>query len=224
MDGSFRGRKQCKEVRTAGERQVVLTTSCMNTQYVLIDNCVTDLLAEAGVDPAKDLENTEFCIAYTPDLEQEYRNALCSKTLLPEARKLIEKLLTTGIPIGFFGFSELNKKNKGPWAGFGRGVWADEEQREWIRRETQAHEDGKARERKAHQECEETKDSESDKPRTRTDRHLIALAKHDIVITNGTKEGHWKRLLKGEGRVIQWVEFKEILLKEDNVASAIRRF
>jgi hypothetical protein len=191
----------------------------MNTRFVLIDNCVTDLLAEARVDPVKDLENTEFRIAYTPDLESEYRKALGFKKLPTEVRKLIETLLATGILFGFFGFSELNEKNKGPWAGFERGVWADKEQRDWICRETQAHEEGKAR-----PECNEMEDSESEMPRTRTDRHLIALAKHSIVITNGTKEGHWRRTLKGEGRVIQWGEFKEILLKERNVASAIRRF
>jgi hypothetical protein len=61
------------------------------------------------------------------------------------------------------------------------------------------------------------------KRRKRADHHLVALAQDAIVITNNSKQGHWRRAPKGQGQVIQWEDFKDILVQERNFASAIRR-
>jgi hypothetical protein len=46
--------------------------------YVIFDSCSVDPLAQRGADPVKDLKDTEFVIAYTPDLKEEY---LCAVSL-----------------------------------------------------------------------------------------------------------------------------------------------
>jgi len=38
-------------------------------RLVIIDSCAVDRLAESATDPVEDLRNTEFAIAYTPDLK-----------------------------------------------------------------------------------------------------------------------------------------------------------
>jgi hypothetical protein len=147
---------------------------------VIIDNCAVDRLAEFGVNPIEDFENSEFRLMYTPDLKREYEQALsASARTSPQARRLIEQSLKTGNFIGFFGFDD------GPCLGFDRGMWAGQDQCDVIA-------------------SVNTKDNARGLPRKRTDAHLVALARDAIVITANANETHWMRSPKGTGHVIQW--------------------
>ncbi len=184
-------------------------------QLVLIDNCMTNRFTDHGIDPVEDLKNTEFQLAYTPDLKKEYEMALDVERTPVVVKELIRKILATGSLYGFFGFSELGKGDEGPCLGFDRGVWVDKDQSDWINRETKDNEAGK--------KVKNTEVGLPPKPRKRTDFHLVAMAKYKIVITDNHKEGHWRRLLHGDGRVTQWKDFEGVLFKEKNLAAAIRR-
>lgn len=167
-------------------------------QTVIIDNCAVDRLAEFGVNPVEDFQNTEFRLMYTPDLKLEYEQALSSSAgTSQKARTLIEQILRTGTPIGFFGFDD------GPCLGFDRGVWAGQDQCDVI-----ASLNAKAK--------------APHRPGKRTDAHLVALAQNAVVITANSKEAHWMRSPKGEGRVIQWHDLKNVLQNRPNLAEALR--
>jgi hypothetical protein len=144
-------------------------------QTVIIDNCAVDRLAEFGVNPVEDFQDTEFRLMYTPDLKLEYEQALSSSAgTSQQARTLIEQILKTGTLIGFFGFDD------GPCLGFDRGVWAGQDQCDVI---ASVHAKAKAPHR----------------PGKRTDAHLVALAQNAIVITANINEAHWMRSPKGAG-------------------------
>lgn len=167
-------------------------------QTVVIDNCAVDRLAELGVNPIKDFENTEFCLTYTPDLKLEYEQALtASARTSQEARALIRQILATGNLIGFFGF------DGGPCLGFDLGTWAGKEQCDVIA-------------------SVNAKDNARGLPRKRTDAHLVALARDAIVITANAKEAHWTRSPMGSGQVIQWNDLKNVLQQWPNLAVAMR--
>jgi hypothetical protein len=167
-------------------------------QTVIIDNCAVDRLAEFGVNPVEDLQNTEFRLMYTPDLKLEYEQALSSSARTSQqARKLIEQILKTGTLVGFFGFDD------GPCLGFDRGVWAGQDQCDVI-----ASLNAKAK--------------APHRPGKRTDAHLVALAQDAIVITANTNEAHWTRSPKGTGNVVQWHDLKNVLRNQPNLAEALR--
>jgi hypothetical protein len=167
-------------------------------QTVIVDNCAVDRLAEFGVSPVADFENTEFRLAYTPDLKLEYEQALeASAGTSQEARTSIEQILKTGNLIGFFGFDD------GPWLGFGQGMWIGKDQFDMI-------------------ESVNAQVNARGLPRKRTDAHLVALARDAIVITANAKESHWTRSPIGSGLVVQWKELKNVLLQRPNLAVALR--
>jgi hypothetical protein len=167
-------------------------------QTVIIDNCAVDRLAELGVSPIKDFEDTEFCLMYTPDLKLEYEQALTtSARTSQEARTLIKQILATGNLIGFFGFGD------GACLGFDLGIWAGKEQCDVIA-------------------SVNAKDNARGLPRKRTDAHLVALARDAIVITANANEAHWMRSPKGTGTVIQWNDLKNVLQQWPNLATSIR--
>jgi hypothetical protein len=167
-------------------------------QTVIIDNCAVDRLAEFGVNPVEDLQNTEFRLMYTPDLKLEYEQALLSSARTSQqARTLIEQILKAGTLIGLFGF------DGGPCLGFDRGVWAGQDQSDVI-----ASLNAKAK--------------APHRPGKRTDAHLIALAQDAIVITANAKEAHWTRSPLCRGQVIQWSSLKNVLQRWPNLAVAIR--
>jgi hypothetical protein len=167
-------------------------------QTVIVDNCAVDRLAEFGVNPVADFENTEFRLMYTPDLKLEYKRALsASARTSQKARTLIEQILKTGNLIGFFGFGE------GPCLGFDQGVWIGKDQLDMIASvNVQVNARGL--------------------PRKRTDAHLVALARDAIVITANAKESHWTRSPIGSGLVIQWNDLKNALPQRPNLAVALR--
>jgi hypothetical protein len=156
-------------------------------QTVVIDNCAVDRLAEFGVNPIKDFENTEFRLMYTPDLKLEYEQALTASARTSQsARTLVKQILATGNLIGFFGF------DGGPCLGFDRGIWAGQEQCDVIA-------------------SVKSKDNARGLPRKRTDAHLVALAQDAIVITANTNEAHWTRSPMGSGRVPPHPDYKQIV-------------
>jgi hypothetical protein len=170
---------------------------------VMIDSCVVDRLAEKGCDPVAELAGSEFTLAYTPDLQFEYRQKI-EKATLPSAKMLAERLIQAGSLRGFFGFGDSTQPNQ-PYLGFDQGVWAEIDQAETI---------GSIK----------TRDNPKGPiPRNRTDGGLVAFAKNALVITNdlGT---HWKRAPKGRGRVIHWEELHAVLQKEGDLVKALRKF
>lgn len=173
-------------------------------RLVLIDSCAVDRLAESGIDPVGDLRNSEFVIAYSPDLKVEYRLALAKPCLSSEKRKLFEGILAAGSLCGFFGFSELGAPERSPCLGFDAGVWAEHDLSDLF------------------SSIKIKENKKGPVPRNRTDSHLVAFAKVAIVITDD-KGPHWNRVPEGEGLVIQWSDLKKILERERNLASAIRR-
>jgi hypothetical protein len=169
----------------------------------MFDRCVLDLCAKDGIDPVADLSETEFVVAYTPDLKFEYLQALSHSDPSPETKELIRKILSTGTLHGFFGFAEEGATVQ-PYLGWGAGVWADPSQSDVI----------------ASIATKENKNGPI--PRNRTDAVLVAFAKDAIVITSD-KGAHWRRAPEGAGRVIHWDDLKKVLAEELNLASAIRR-
>ena len=172
----------------------------MLQMLVILDNCVVDRLAESGVDLVADLENTEFSVAYTPDLKIEYENALSSTARTSEqARRMIRSILATGQPVGFFGL------DGGPCLGLDRGMFAGEDQADLIGSLS-------------------VRPNQRGLPRKRTDAHLVALSRNAIVITANRKEAHWRRTLSGTGRVIQWDHLRGVLRWHHDLAMSIRVF
>jgi len=164
---------------------------------VIIDTCAIDWLAAAGINPVLDLRDTEFELAYSPDLRTEYENALDRIT---DAAKIIARgILDEGKLYGFFGFGG------GPFLGLGQGIFAAGDQCEAV-------------------DSIEVVENERGLPRKRTDAHLVALAKNAIVITNNRKEGHWRRNPEGPGAVVQISDFTEYWERERNFASALRAY
>jgi hypothetical protein len=163
---------------------------------VIIDNCVTDLLADAGANPACDLRNTEFRLVYTPDLQFEYENALAHTSTAEATKNIIREILNEGSLYGFCGF------DGGPFLGLDQGILAEPDQLQTMSVDVQANKRGL--------------------PRKRTDVHLAALAKGLIVITNNNKEGLWRRAPSGDGIVIQWTDFRHHWVREGNLAVALR--
>jgi len=129
---------------------------------------------------------------------------LAKPDLPSEKQKLFEAILAAGKLCGFFGFSELEETDRSPCLGFDAGVWADSTQSDVIA------------------SIKTKPNQKRPVPRNRTDSHLVAFARVAIVITDD-KGPHWKRVLEGEGQVIQWNDLEKILKQEGNVASAIRR-
>lgn len=167
-------------------------------QIVIIDNCAVDRLAEFGVKPVEDFQNTEFRLMYTPDLKLEYEQALSSSARTSQqARTLIGQILNTGNLIGFFGFDD------GPCLGFDQGTWIGQDQFDTIA-------------------SVNVKSNPRGLPRKRTDAHLVALSRDAIVITANANEAHWMRSPKGTGHVIQWNDLKNVLQNRPNLAEAIR--
>ena len=59
-------------------------------------------------------------------------------------------------------------------------------------------------------------------PGKRTDILLVAMAQNHIVVTNNSKEGHWRLNLEGKGRVIQWTGIEVRLRNGANFAETLR--
>jgi len=164
----------------------------------MIDSCAVDRFAKSPFDPVMELRNTEFKLVFTLDLKQEYENALQEHVpTCHEARQLIRRILSEGTVRGFFGFGGR------PYSGWNEGDWIEPDQVQLV--------------------SKRLNEASQNRPGKRTDLHLVALAKHDIVITANIKENHWNQAPKGEGQVIQWRELEFFLAREVNLASALRR-
>jgi hypothetical protein len=171
---------------------------------VMIDSCVVDSFASEGFDPVADLRGTEFNLAYTPDLQFEYRQKADHEAASASAKALALGLLQSGSLRGFFGFGDSTQPVQ-PYLGFDQGIWVDPDQAEAIR------------------SIRTRKNRKGPIPRNRTDGGLVAFAKNALVVTND-RGSHWKQAPQGKGRVIQWVELLVVLRKEGNVAKALRKF
>jgi len=144
------------------------------TMDVMIDNCVVDRFASAGLNPVVALRGTEFVLRYTPDLEREYRQKLHHPSASPEARALAEAILKWGIRVGFFGFEE-------PYLGFDQGVFAEEDQAQVIG------------------SIKTKQNPKGPIPRNRTDSGLVAFAKDLLGLTDNTTDSHWKEPRSAKG-------------------------
>jgi hypothetical protein len=116
----------------------------MNRQkhFLMVDNCATDEFAKSSFDLATALQETEFQLAYTPDLETEYVNALHPSAPTPAAtRALIVKILAVGIKRAFFGF------DGGAFLGWGEGLWAAADQIELVSSQPSQQRPGRPRKR-----------------------------------------------------------------------------
>ena len=79
---------------------------------------MTNRFVKYGVDPVKDLENTEFQPAFTSDLIREYKMALDSDNTPIEVKELITKILATGFLEGFFGVLRIGRGSRTMEPGF----------------------------------------------------------------------------------------------------------
>lgn len=151
---------------------------------VFFDACVIDRLAAYGIDPVRDLAGTNFQIAYTPDLKQEYAIALAHTAPSDQTKALLRLLLQleatqTGTLTSFFGLGE------GPWLGLDQGEWASPTQIQTIG------------------SISTGANRPTGIPRKRTDIYLAAMAESHIIITANTNDAHWKKETKNQ-HVIQW--------------------
>ncbi len=169
-------------------------------RLVFIDNCGVDRLASNGIDPIKALRDTEFKIAFTPDLQIEYERALNSPNaqITPAVVQALRTIIAHGVRRAFFGFDGA------PFAGFDEGMWASQAVCDALRT------------------LPDLKDSQG-RPRKRTDLHLALLALDHIVVTANTKEGVWRRFPSNGGSVIQWITLRDLLSVGISFRDALRR-
>jgi hypothetical protein len=165
--------------------------------FVYIDSCAVDRFAENDTDPVDALQGAKFKIAYTPDLEAEYKRALEKPGLCPKVLKLMTKLLGAGVRRGLFGFDGQG------CSGWGEGVWPSPQQID-VKNSIPT----KARTRNLI-------------PKNRTDAYLVAMAQDAIVITDNFKDQHWRKPPSGSGRVIFWRELNDTLRQGNDLAKAI---
>jgi hypothetical protein len=140
---------------------------------VIFDSCVVDRLAQRRADPINDLKDTEFLIACTPDLREEYLCVVRNENLAAEIRDLHSRILDAGTLLAFFGWGQ------GPWLGWGQGGWAHPSQIDVI-------------------SSIPTKERNNNPiPQNRTDAHLVALARDAIVITDNFKRSALEKRASG---------------------------
>lgn len=152
-----------------------------------IDNNVVPDLLGASVDPVMAVAGSEFVLSVTPDLAQEYRQAIESERVPLVEKELCRALLAAVTERGIFGFAEAG----GAYSGFDHGVWATKEMVETIRSTKITPRSGKVI------------------PKNRTDAFLAALSQGAVVITNDTG-GHFKRAKAAGQHVYSWSEIYDI--------------
>ena len=70
-----------------------MTETLPDGQHVFIDGCAVNRFALLNLDPTKVLAGSSFILAFTPDLEAEYRRALDHLFVPPYVKALVRGLL-----------------------------------------------------------------------------------------------------------------------------------
>ncbi|MEX3846247.1 hypothetical protein [Paraburkholderia sp. BR10882] len=152
-----------------------------------LDNNVLPDLIRAGVNPILAVAGSEFVLSVTPDLAEEYRQAIENERVSLAEKELCRALLVAATEHGIFGFSEAG----GGYSGFDNGMWATKEMAEIIRSTKIKARAGKAI------------------PKHRTDAFLAALSQGAMVVTNDTG-GHYDRAKAAGQHVYSWSEIYDI--------------
>ena len=147
------------------------------------DNNVLPDLIRAGVNPVAAVAGSEFVLSVTPDLAEEYRQAIENERVPVAEKELCRALLIAATECGIFGFAEAG----GAYSGFNHGMWATNEMVEMIRSTKITPRAGKVI------------------PKNRTDAFLAALSQGAVVVTNDTG-GHYKRAKAAGLHVYSWSE------------------
>ena len=170
---------------------------------VFFDSCVVDHLADHQIDPIRDLAGTDFQIAYTPDLKQEYETALAHPGPSDQTKELLRRLRQQEAmqPRTLTSFFELDE---GPGLGLDQGEWASPTQIQTI-------------------DSVPTGDNRPPGiPSKRTDIYLVAMAENHIIITANTKDTHWK-MASQNPHIIQWErDLKPCLDAGNTLAAALQ--
>lgn len=149
-------------------------------------NVLPDMI-RAEVNPVVALAGSDFVLSITPDLAEEYRQAIANERVPCTEKELCQALLFATIERGIFGFAEA-----GPaYSGFGHGMWATKEMVETILSTKITLRPGKVI------------------PKNRTDSFLAALSQGAVVITNDTG-GHYKRAKAAGQHVYSWSEIYDV--------------
>jgi len=159
------------------------------------DNNVLPDLIRAGVNPVTAVAGSEFVLAVTPDLAEEYRQAIESERVPLAEKELCRALLVAVAERGIFGFAEAG----GAYSGFDHGMWATKEMVETIRSTKITPRPGKVI------------------PKNRTDAFLAALSQGAIVVTNDTG-GHYKRAKAAGRHVYSWSEIYDVEMASSDLA------
>jgi hypothetical protein len=70
---------------------------------VFLDNCVIGPMISIGIDPVTCLDGSEFRLAFTPDLKQEYEAALSKDSVPDNEKATLRRMLNCGVKRGVFG-------------------------------------------------------------------------------------------------------------------------
>ncbi|HDR8964727.1 TPA: hypothetical protein QDB13_002330 [Burkholderia vietnamiensis] len=159
------------------------------------DNNVLSDLIRAGVNPVVAVADSEFVLSATPDLAEEYRQAIESERVPLAEKELCRALLVAATPRGIFGFAEAGAA----YSGFGHGMWATKEMVETIRSTKITPRPGKVI------------------PKNRTDAFLAALSQGAVVVTNDTG-GHYKRAKAAGQHVYTWPEIYDVEKAPSDIA------
>lgn len=151
------------------------------------DNNVLPDLIRAGVNPVQAVVGSEFVLSVTPDLAEEYRQAIENERVPLAEKELCRALLVAATARGIFGFAEAG----GAYSGFGQGMLATKEMVETIQSTNIQPRAGKAI------------------PKNRTDALLAALSQGAVVVTNDTGK-HYKRAKTAGQYVYSWSEIYAI--------------
>lgn len=125
------------------------------------NNVLPDLIRE-GINPVVALAGSEFVLSVTPDLAEEYRQAIEHERVPLAEKELCRVLLIAATECGIFGFAEAG----GAYSGFNHGMWATTEMVKTIQSTQISPRAGKAI------------------PKNRTDAFLAALSQGAVVVTN----------------------------------------
>jgi len=151
------------------------------------DNNVLPDLVQANVNPVMAVAGSEFVLSVTPDLAEEYRQAIEHDWVPQAEKKLCLALLEAVTERGIFGFAEAG----GAYSGFDHGMWATKEMAEFIRSTKITPRPGKVI------------------PKNRTDAFLAALSQGSVVVTNDTG-AHYRRAKAAGQHVYSWAEVYEV--------------
>ena len=160
-----------------------------------LDNNILPDLVQVGVNPVMALAGSEFILSVTPDLAEEYRQAIESEKVPLAERELCQALLVAAKERGILGFAEAG----GAYSGFDHGLLATQEMTDILRSTRITPRPGRRI------------------PKNRTDAFLAALSQGAIVITNDTGS-HYKRARAAGHHVYSWSEVYDVERAPSEVA------